>query len=118
MVVEVALDFKFVPQPDATVLGVGVGEISPEAIGEHVVAAKRHLRHHARNGKTLPRPVANGCVVVVAAPPLRIYANRSPPDRSPRDLLCRRLQTSADRNERIDSRRIRDRPFECLHAAH
>ena len=89
VVVEISLDFKLVPQADAVVLCIHVGQVATESIGEYVVAAKRHLGHHARNRQTLPRAFTHWRLVIVATAPLRVQPNRASTNCAPRNLLCR-----------------------------
>ena len=67
MVVEVALHLELLPQGEMVAELGTVGDRTTEPLGEHVVAAERHLGDHAGDGKTVCRPVAGGRVVVVAA---------------------------------------------------
>ena len=96
MVVEVALDLELVPQADAVVLGVHVGKITTESVGEHVVTTKRHLGHHSSNRQSLPRTVTNCSVVVVTTTPLGIEPNGSASDGTPGNLLRSRLCTGTN----------------------
>ena len=118
MVVEIALDFELVPEADTAVLSVGIGKVAPEPLGEDVVAAKRHLCHHARCRKALPRAVTDGGVVVVATTPLRVEPNCAATNGTPGNLLGSRLQARTDGDKRTNAIGIRDCPLKCLHAAH
>ncbi len=118
VVLEVALDLELLPQPERVAERRPVGEIAPEAIGEHVVAAERDLGDLAGDGETLGRAVAGLGVVVVAAPPAWVETNRTATDRTPRDLLGGGLHARRDRGDRADPPRIRDRPLEHLHPTH
>ena len=118
VVLEVPLDLEALPHVERVADLGGVGELTAEPVGEHVVAAERHLRDHPRHLESLVRALARRRVVVVAATPCRIETNRPPTDRAPRDLLRRGLHAGGDRHERAHPTGIHDRPLERLHATH
>ena len=58
VVLEVALDLELLPQPERVAESAPIGEVAAEPVGEHVVAAERHLRHHAGDRQPVARAVA------------------------------------------------------------
>ena len=97
--VEVALDLELLPQREVVAEVGAVGDRPTEALGEHVVAAERHLGDHAGDGQAVAGPVAGRGVVVVAAAPARVERDHPPADAAPGDLLRRRLHAGGDRHE-------------------
>ena len=96
VMLEVALDLELLPQPERVAHGSPVGELPTEPVGEHVVAAERHLGHHAGHG------------------------------RGPRGGLRRARRRSSRRRRHLGSRRIARRPIApqaiccavaCIHVA-
>ena len=53
VVVEVALDLEALPQVEPAAERRAVGELAAELLGEHVVAAERHLGDHPGDGQAL-----------------------------------------------------------------
>ena len=99
VVLQVTLHLETLPHPQRVAHRSLVGEFTSEPVGEDVVTAKRDLRHHSGDLEPLTGPVTRCGVVVVAAVPLGVEPDRSPPDRPPRDLLRGRLHARGDRDE-------------------
>ena len=118
MVLEVALDLELLPEPEVVAELRPLGDVAAEAVGEHVVAAERHLGHHPGDREPFAGAVARRGVVVVAASPLRVEGDGPPPDRAPGDLLRRRLHARGDRHDRPHAVGIHHGPLEDLHPAH